>query len=211
MHAGRRTTLAWAAAAALGAALWLAGPDHGARAAPQVGAPAPGFTGTDSTGARHRLSDYRGRTVVLEWTNHLCPYTAKHYRTGNMQRLQAEAAKRGVVWLSVISSAPGKQGYVSPSEADRLTESRGATPAAVLLDPEGEIGRLYRAKVTPHMFVIDADGALVYMGAIDDAPSARESSVEGAHNYVLTALDALAAGHPVDPAITRAYGCTVKY
>lgn len=211
MHPRRRTDMAWAAAAALGAALWLAGAHHGAEAAPQIGAPAPDFTGTDSTGASHRLSDYRGRTVVLEWTNHLCPYTAKHYQTGNMQRLQAEASGRGIVWLTVISSAPGKQGYVTAAEADRLTESRGAAPAAVLLDPEGEIGRLYRASTTPDMYVVDAGGALVYMGAIDDDASARASSVEGARNYVLAALDALAAGRAVDPAVTNPYGCTVKY
>lgn len=180
-------------------------------AAPQVGAPAPGFTGTDSDGASRTLADYAGRTVVLEWTNHGCPYVQKHYETGNMQRLQKMAADEDVVWLTVISSRPGTQGHVSAVEANALTESRDAAPAAVILDPSGEIGRLYDAQVTPHMYVIDPQGMLVYMGGIDDKPTSRHSSVEGAHNYVLAALDSVQAGEPVATPTARPYGCTVKY
>jgi peroxiredoxin len=182
-----------------------------ALATPQVGAPAPDFTGTDSQGDTHRLSDYRGKIVVLEWTNHECPFVGKHYGTANMQRLQQEAAEQDVVWLSIISSAPGRQGHVSPAEANELTASRNAAPSAVLLDPEGTIGQVYGAKTTPHMYIIDPEGKLVYMGGIDDTPSARWSDVETAQNYVRTALVALAEDKPVEPAVTRPYGCTVKY
>lgn len=182
-----------------------------ALATPQVGAPAPDFRGTDSQGDTHRLSDYRGKIVVLEWTNHECPFVGKHYGTTNMQRLQQEAAEQGIVWLSIISSAPGKQGHVTPTEADELTTSRNAVPSAVLLDPEGTIGQAYGAKTTPHMYIIDPQGKLVYMGGIDDTPSARWSDVETAQNYVRAALTALAEDKPVDPAVTRPYGCTVKY
>jgi peroxiredoxin len=182
-----------------------------ALATPQVGAPAPDFTGTDSQGDTHRLSDYRGKIVVLEWTNHECPFVGKHYGTANMQRLQQEAAEQDVVWLSIISSAPGRQGHVSPAEANELTASRNAAPSAVLLDPEGTIGQVYGAKTTPHMYIIDPEGKLVYMGGIDDTPSARWSDVETAQNYVRTALVALAEDKPVESAVTRPYGCTVKY
>ena len=180
-------------------------------ATPQVGAPAPDFTGTDSQGNTHRLSDYRGKIVVLEWTNHECPFVGKHYGTANMQKLQQEAAEQDVVWLSIISSAPGKQGHVTPAEANELTTSRNAAPSAVLLDPEGTIGQAYGAKTTPHMYIIDPEGKLVYMGGIDDIPSARWSDVETAQNYVRAALAALAEDKPIDPAVTRPYGCTVKY
>ncbi len=181
------------------------------RAAVQTGRPAPDFTATDSRDAQHTLAAYRGKTVILEWTNHACPYTAKHYATGNMQALQAAATGAGAVWLSVISSRPGEQGHVEPAEADRLTATRDAKPTAVLLDPKGQLGRLYDARTTPHMFVIDGTGTLVYMGAIDDRPSASPSSVRGARNYVREALDAMAAGRPVAVAATRPYGCSVKY
>ncbi len=182
-----------------------------AAAAPQIGAPAPAFTATDSKGKTHALDDFRGKTVVLEWSNHGCPYVQKHYETGNMQALQNEAASDGVVWLTVISSAPGRQGHVTPAEADELTETRDAAPAAVLLDPEGKVGLTYDARTTPHMYVIDPEGTLVYMGAIDDRPSARHSSVEGARNYVREALNALENGEQIAQPITRAYGCSVKY
>ena len=129
-----------------------------AGAAPRVGEPAPDFTGVDTQGQTHRLADYRGKTVVLEWTNHDCPYVRKHYGAGNMQDQQREAAAQGVIWLSVISSAPGQQGHVSPAEADELTRSRNAAPHAVLLDPEGRIGRAYGAKTTPHLYLIDEAG-----------------------------------------------------
>lgn len=182
-----------------------------ATAAPQIGKPAPGFTATDTKGETHSLSDFRGKTVVLEWTNHGCPYVQKHYDTGNMQALQKEATEDGVVWLSVISSAPGKQGHVSPARADELTEKRDAALTAVLLDPQGEVGRTYDARTTPHMYVIDPAGTLVYMGAIDDQPTARHSSVEGARNYVREALTALENGGEIAEPVTRAYGCSVKY
>jgi hypothetical protein len=180
-------------------------------AAVQAGAPAPAFTGTDSKGAKHTLADYRGKTVVLEWTNHECPYTVKHYATGNMQALQQAAAAAGAIWLTVASSRPGEQGHVDGTAADRLTASRNAKPTAVLLDPAGQIGRLYDARTTPHMYVIDGAGTLVYMGAIDDRPTASHSSVRDARNYVREALEALAAARPIAVAATRPYGCSVKY
>jgi peroxiredoxin len=192
-------------------AVILLGLPLAALATPQVGAPAPDFTGTDSQSNTHRLSDYRGKIVVLEWTNHECPFVGKHYGTANMQKLQQEAAEQDIVWLSIISSAPGKQGHVTPAEANELTTSRNAAPSAVLLDPEGIIGQAYGAKTTPHMYIIDPEGKLVYMGGIDDIPSARWSDVETAQNYVRAALTALAEDKPVDPAVTRPYGCTVKY
>lgn len=190
------------------AAVAMAG--SGAHAAPSVGQPAPAFSGTDTAGESHALDGYRGKVVVLEWTNHECPYTVKHYRSGNMQALQEDATADGAVWLTVISSGPGKQGHVSAEAADDLTASRDAAPTAVLLDPEGEIGRLYDAKTTPHMYVIDEDGVLAYMGAIDDQPSAYGDPAE-AENYVRLALAAVTADEPVATASTRPYGCTVKY
>ncbi|MGI9383446.1 MAG: thioredoxin family protein [Methyloligellaceae bacterium] len=195
--------------AALGMALFMVAP--GARAEPKIGVPSPDFAGVDTAGKTHKLSDLRGKTVVLEWTNHQCPFVGKHYGTDNMQALQKRAKGDGVVWLSIISSAPGLQGYVKPAQADELTKTRGAAPSAVILDPKGTIGRLYGATTTPHMFVIDPSGALVYKGAIDDRPTARHRDVDGAKNYVREALKALAAGGKINPAATRAYGCSVKY
>jgi len=180
-------------------------------AAAKVGEAAPAFTALASTGKSVSLASYRSKIVVLEWTNHECPYVRKHYETGNMQALQKEATGQGVVWLSVISSAPGEQGYVSPAQANELTQSRGAAPTAVLLDPKGTVGRMYGATNTPHMYVIDEAGILRYAGAIDDRPTTRQSDVQGAHNYVRAALHAVAAGQPVPAPVTRAYGCTVKY
>jgi peroxiredoxin len=182
-----------------------------AMAAPEVGKPAPAFTGTDTTGKTWELAALEGTPVILEWTNHDCPYVVKHYESSNMQALQKDATAAGYTWLSVISSAPGKQGHVSPAQADELTESRGAAPTAVLLDPEGTIGQAYGARTTPHMFVIDADGTLVYMGGIDDKPTTNIADVEGAENYVRLAIADLAAGQPVGQAVTRPYGCSVKY
>jgi peroxiredoxin len=176
-----------------------------------VGESAPDFTATDSHGASHKLSDYRGQTVVLEWTNHDCPYVQKHYSTGSMQALQRETTSNGLIWLSVISSAPGKQGHVSPAQANELTARRDAAPSAVLLDPEGKVGRLYGAKTTPHMFIIDEDGTLAYMGGIDDRPTTNAADVTGANNYVRAALGELAAGKPISHPVTRPYGCSVKY
>lgn len=183
----------------------------GASAALQVGQPAPVFTGVDTAGQTHSLSDFLGKVVVLEWTNHDCPYVRKHYDAGNMQAQQREAASDGVVWLSIISSAPGKQGHVSPVMADELTTSRSAAPTAVLLDESGDIGRAFKARTTPHMYIIDTDGTLAYMGGIDSVPSANPADIDRATQYVPTALAQVMSGKAVDPAITRPYGCSVKY
>ncbi|MDX2157395.1 MAG: thioredoxin family protein [Hyphomicrobiaceae bacterium] len=182
-----------------------------ARDTVQPGKPAPDFTATDSAGKPITLSALKGKTVVLEWTNHECPYVAKHYGTGTMQQLQKDATAKGIVWLTVISSAPGSQGYVQGLEADKLTTDRKAAPTAVLLDAAGKVGRLYGATTTPHMFVVDASGTIAYMGGIDDKPSTSPETIKGARPYVREALDALAAGTPVKTASTRPYGCSVKY
>ncbi len=183
----------------------------GASAALQVGQPAPAFTGVDTTGKTHSLSDFLGKVVVLEWTNHDCPYVRKHYDAGNMQAQQREATADDVVWLSIISSAPGKQGHVSPVRADELTTSRNAVPTTVLLDESGDIGRAYKARTTPHMYIIDTDGTLAYMGGIDSIPSANPADIGRATQYVPTALAQVMSGKAADPAITRPYGCSVKY
>jgi len=180
-------------------------------AAAAVGQPAPAFTATATAGSSVSLADYRGKLVILEWTNHECPYVRKHYETGNMQALQKETTGQGVVWLTIISSAPNEQGYVTPGQADELTANRKAVPTAVLLDPKGTVGRLYGATNTPHMYLVDKAGMLVYAGAIDDRPTSRKADVQGANNYVRAALHAVAAGQPVKTPVTRAYGCTVKY
>lgn len=195
------------------ALLFLAGyAAPGAMAADTViGKPAPDFKAVDSTGREHRLSDYRGKRVILEWTNHECPFVDKHYRSGNMQKTQKSAKQDGVVWLSVVSSAPGLQGHVSADEADTLTKDRNAHPAAVLLDPAGDLGRLYRARVTPHMYIIDKDGTLAYKGAIDSIASGDTDDIPEATNYVLQAMAQLKAGQTVKESNTRPYGCTVKY
>jgi peroxiredoxin len=182
-----------------------------AAVAAKVGEPAPAFTATSTAGSPTSLGAYKGKVVVLEWTNHECPYVRKHYETGNMQALQKEATAQGVVWLTLISSAPGEQGHVSAAEADALTAKRSAAPSAVLLDPRGAVGKMYGATNTPHMYVIDPGGKLVYAGAIDDRPTSRKGDVAGANNYVRAALQAVAAGQPVKTPVTRAYGCTVKY
>ena len=180
-------------------------------AKPEVGQPAPAFSVADTTGKTWSLADLAGKGLILEWTNHDCPYVQKHYGSGNMQALQQEARDAGYVWLSVISSAPGKQGHVSAAEADELTEGRGAAPTAVLLDVDGAMGRAYGAKTTPHMFVIDGAGTLVYMGGIDDRATTDPADVAGAENYVRLALTDLAAGKAVSNPATRPYGCSVKY
>lgn len=180
-------------------------------AAPEVGEPAPAFTGATADGETVSLDQYLGKTVVLEWTNHECPFVVKHYETGNMQALQKNATDNDVVWLKIVSSAPGKQGFVEADEALELMEKHNVHASETILDPTGEIGKLYDAQVTPHMYVIDAEGTLAYKGAIDDNSSASKDAVEGAKNYVQAALDALSAGEPVDPASTQPYGCSVKY
>lgn len=180
-------------------------------AAPKVGQPAPDFTSTDSQGVTHTLGAYRGKIVVLEWTNHQCPFVGKHYGTGNMQALQKYATETNMVWLTVISSAPGEQGHVSSAEANALTAKRQAAPTAVLLDTAGGVGRLYDARTTPHMYIIDAQGTLVYMGGIDDKPSTQPTDVQTAKNYVRVALGEVLSAKPVSTPVTRPYGCTVKY
>lgn len=180
-------------------------------AGPRVGHPAPEFTAVDTGGDTWSLAGLKGKTVVLEWTNHECPYVRKHYSTSNMQSLQKDARDKGSLWLSVISSAPGKQGHVTAAEADRLTESRNAYPMAVLLDESGEMGRAYKASTTPQMFIIDPDGILLYMGGIDDKPTSNPADVETAENYVRAALNSIASGRGVAQAVTRPYGCSVKY
>ena len=170
------------------------------------------MTVTDSNGAVHNLSDFAGKKVILEWTNADCPYVKKHYSTDNMQKTQKlTTADSETVWLSIISSAPGKQGYVDGATANSLTDSRGAAPTAVVLDPAGEAGRSFDAKTTPHMFIIDEAQTLVYQGAIDDNRSANPATVEGAKNYVVAALEDLSAGRAVAEAETAPYGCSVKY
>jgi peroxiredoxin len=196
------------ATAALLSIAVAAGP---ALAAPEAGKPAPDFSGTDTAGKTWSLAELRGTPVILEWTNHDCPYVVKHYASGNMQALQQQATGAGYTWLSVISSAPGKQGHVSAAQADALTKSRDAAPSAVLLDEDGSIGKAYAARTTPHMFVIDKDGVLVYMGGIDDKATTATADIEGAENYVRLAMADLAAGRPVGQAVTRPYGCSVKY
>lgn len=182
-----------------------------ALAKPEVGQPAPDFSVTDTTGRTWSLSDLGDKGLVLEWTNHDCPYVKKHYESGNMQALQKEATAAGYAWLSVISSAPGKQGHVTAARADELTRSRGASPTAVLLDEDGTMGRAYGAQTTPHLYVIDGAGTLVYMGGIDDRATTNPADVAGAKNYVRLALEDLATGKPVSNSLTRPYGCSVKY
>lgn len=194
----------------LSAAL-LAGFTLSAQAEPRVGEQAPAFSGTDTSGQAWTLSELRGQPVILEWTNHDCPYVKKHYESDNMQALQREATADGYLWLSVISSAPGKQGHVSPGKADALTSARQAAPTAVLLDGSGEIGRAYGARTTPQMFVIDENGVLVYMGGIDDRPTTNPADIPGATNFVRAAIAERDAGQPVSQPVTRPYGCSVKY
>lgn len=199
------------AAAMLAAATIAVATPALARDAVQPGKPAPQFSALDTAGKPVSLDAFKGKTVVLEWTNHECPYVAKHYGTGTMQQLQREATAKGVVWLTVISSSRGQQGHVEGLEADKLTADRNAAPTAVLLDAGGKVGRLYGATTTPHMFVIAKDGTLAYMGGIDDKPSTARDTVKTARPYVREALEALEAGRPVKTASTRPYGCSVKY
>jgi peroxiredoxin len=179
--------------------------------AARVGDRAPDFAATDSNGKVHKLSEYQGKFVVLEWTNRGCPYTQKQYDSGNMQRLQREWTSRGIIWLTVISSAPGKQGYATAADENAYVKQVNAEPTAVLLDPAGTLGHLYDAKTTPHMFVINPQGILIYNGAIDDKPTTDVGDVNGAKNYLSLALDEATSGKPVSNPTTRPYGCSVKY
>jgi len=177
----------------------------------RVGNAAPDFTGTDSNGKTHKLSDYRGKYVVLEWTNNGCPYTQKHYESGNMQALQKEWTDKGVVWLTVLSSAPGEQGYMTALQENTYVGKERAAPTAAILDPTGTIGHAYEAKTTPHMFVIDPSGKLIYAGAIDDHATTDPGDIKSSKNYVSDALNESMAGKTVATSYTRPYGCSVKY
>jgi peroxiredoxin len=176
-----------------------------------VGRPAPAFTLADSNGRTRSLGDFKGKTVVLEWWNYECPFVGKHYGSGNMQKLQKKWTGAGVVWLTVNSSAAGKQGHVEGAQANQLMQEKGGAPTAVLLDHDGSVGRAYGAKTTPHMFVIDAKGTIVYAGGIDDKPSTEVADIATATNYVEAALEQVTAGRPVAVATSRPYGCSVKY
>jgi hypothetical protein len=182
-----------------------------AASAPRPGEPAPAFTAPNIAGQTVRLADFVGKTVILEWMNNGCPFVAKHYNSGNMQALQRRHIESGGVWLVIASSAPGTQGHVTPEEARADLSRWASSPSDFLLDPDGVVGRLYDAKVTPQMIVIDSAGKLAYTGAIDDKPSTNSRDVATAKNYVTAALDELAEGRPVSIAATRAYGCTIKY
>jgi len=177
----------------------------------RVGAAAPDFKAADSNGKSESLDQYRGKYVVLEWHNQGCPYTRKHYTSGNMQGLQKEWTAKGVVWLTVISSAPGEQGYVTGGQENSYLTKMHAVPTAVLLDADGKVARLYSAKTTPQMVVIDPQGKVIYDGAIDDRPTSDPEDVKGAKNYLDEALSAAMAGKPVPTPYTRPYGCSVKY
>ena len=183
----------------------------GASAQVKIGAPAPSFTATDSRGQAQSLSQYHGKYVVLEWHNQGCPYTRKHYVSGNMQNLQKEWTAKGVVWFTVISSAPGSQGYVTPSEENAYVEKMHAAPTAVLLDTDAKVARLYSAKTTPQMIVISPEGNVIYDGAIDSKATPDPDDIRTADNYVNDALTAAMAGKPVATPFTRPYGCSVKY
>ena len=182
-----------------------------AMATPQIGQPAPNFRLADVNGRAVSLSDFRGKTVVLEWNNPECPFVRKHYGSGNMQKTQAAAKRDGVVWLSINSSAPGKQGHMGGAKLKGVLAAQKAQPTAYLLDPNGVVGTGYGAKTTPHLYIIDRRGNLVYTGGIDDKPTPNPADISGARNHVLAALGELKAGKPVSVPTSRPYGCNVKY
>lgn len=208
-----RVAASMAAASALSFALVACGSEAGSTLADlQVGKAAPDFRASDVNGRTVSLSDFRGKTVVLEWSNPECPTVKKHYESGNMQKTQTEATADGAVWLTINSSAPGEQGHMTPAEAQAFTAGEPSSRrTAYLLDPEGRVGRTYGAKTTPHMYIINPGGALVYRGAIDDKPTQDKADIAGARNHVLAALGELKAGKPVSVSASRAYGCNVKY
>jgi len=180
-------------------------------ASPDIGKPAPAFTARTADGKTVDLQSLKGKIVVLEWTNHDCPYVRMHYNANNMQKLQKESTATGVVWLQIISSQPGRQGFLEGPQALKVNADRNASPTNTVLDPDGKIGKLYAAQTTPHMFVIDAQGLLVYKGGIDSIPSSRPDTLPKAVNYVRETLAAVAANKPVPNPSTRAYGCTIHY
>ncbi len=182
-----------------------------AMAAPVIGEAAPEIEAVDVHGDVFKLSDHKGKIVVLEWTNHQCPFVVKHYGSGNMQKVQKAARADGVEWVSIISSAPGRQGHVDDAEALKIATDKGADVTTIIRDEGGVIGSAYAAKTTPHMYVVDVEGTLVYAGAIDSNSSPRASTIEGATNYVSAALADLKAGNAVVVSETQPYGCSVKY
>ena len=193
------------------AALIVAGFAGLSCATAEIGKPAPTFTGTGSDGKTYSLADYKGKFVVLQWYNRDCPFIHKHYDSGNMQKLQETYGKKGVIWFEVLSSAPGKEGYLTAAEAQENRTKSGTKSDASLLDPAGVIAKLYGAKTTPDMFIVDPKGTLIYSGAIDDHASADASDIPNSKNYVAMALDEALAGKPVSTPMTRPYGCSVKY
>jgi hypothetical protein len=205
-------TIALTAALVAGAALSIdRATAIGPTPAAKPGLPAPAFSAPDISGRTVSLGDYAGKIVILEWTNDGCPFVGKHYDSGNMQALQLKYTGEGAVWLTIASSAPGEEGYVTPAEANADLARWRAAPSDFLLDPNGVVGRLYDARATPHMVIIDRSGRVAYMGAIDDAPSTRLADVKTAKNYLVAALDEIAAGKPVTVPVTQAYGCSIKY
>lgn len=182
-----------------------------AYAALSPGQPAPDFTLSGIDGKQYKLSDFRGKLVVLEWFNSECPFVQKHYESGNMQSLQAKYAGKGIVWLGINSTSPQHSNYRDASRSQAILKEWKSTPAAFLLDPDGKVGQAYGARTTPHMYVVDPAGKLVYMGGIDDKPSASQRDIATAKNYVAAALDELLAGRAVSQNNTRPYGCSIKY
>jgi peroxiredoxin len=178
---------------------------------PANGAAAPDFSVTDSKGKTQSVSQYKGKTVVLEWFNPSCPFVVKHYGSGNMQKLQEEYTGKGVVWLTIDSSAPGKEGHLTAEQAEKQITEWKMKSSALLLDPDGKAGQTYGAKNTPHMFIIDPEGKVIYQGAIDSKPSAKPEDIASSTNYVKVALDESMGGKPVSNASTKPYGCSVKY
>ena len=184
---------------------------NSAAAAARVGAKAPAFAASDTEGNQHKLTDYKGKYVVLEWFNHGCPFVQKHYESGNMTALQKKWRDKGVVWLAINSGAKGKQGYEDAQQTNKTAKEKGTAASAILLDTSGEVGKLYGATATPHMFVIDPKGKVIYAGAIDSIASTEKADIAKATNYVDAALQAATAGRPVNVKQSPAYGCGVKY
>lgn len=205
-RASRRAVMA--AAVALGSTLLIGAPAH---AAPAVGQKAPDFVAVDTRGKQHQLSDFAGKYVVLEWTNPGCPFVRKHYGSGNMPATQKAATAKGVVWLAINSTERAASDYLQPAALDRWMKTQSAAPTAVLMDEDGTIGQAYGARTTPHIFIIDPKGTLVYAGGIDSIPSARPDDIKSATNYVNQALGEAFGGKPISAAATRPYGCSIKY
>jgi peroxiredoxin len=188
-----------------------AAPVASAQSQAAVGESAPSFTLPDTDGETHSLADFEGKYVVLEWLNFECPFVGKHYGSGNMQQLQETYTDKGVVWLSIVSSAEGRQGYYPPEEMKAQKQAHNGNMNAILMDPSGKVGKMYGAKVTPHMYVINPEGELIYKGGIDDKPTTDEADIDGAKNYVRNALNQAMNGEAVSPKTAQPYGCTVKY